>query len=214
VRNVALADPNLAGSVEYTPKVAVAGHVVTLKVTFNDPELLGSAPAVPYETVRAGDVQHGVVRATDERGIFAGEFVPREPGRRWISFYFPTESGRTAASASFVVYPPDAVPAKPSASPRLMVLRPEPGPAGDLPSWLEPATFAAVAALLGAEALAIAWVLRRTARAAALPVPAAPAVPPASRPRDTRRRGRTGTPGTTSTKGTAGTVESSRALAR
>ncbi len=195
-----------AGTLQITPAVPVVGQPLQLHLTLTDPTVASAvqrAPALPFESPRAGDVATGALRSTAPGGQsteFEGSFVPREPGRRWISIYFPSEQGRMAASAAFVVYTPAEAAALGASQvagaslTRPVLLRPEPGPEEDLPGWLQPATYAAIAVLLLGEAAAVAFTLRRAARAdiaragetsrAASPVAAAPAAHPA-----TRRRG-------------------------
>ena len=152
------------GWLELSPPVPIAGQPVALILTFDDPALVGRAPVLPFESPRAGDVATGVLRATSRPGTYHAEFTPHEPGRRWISVFFPgPDEERTAANALFYVYRPDEAPAQ-AAPLRRVVLRPEPGPQEGLPQWLEPLTYLALALVLAAGALAIATVLRRAWR--------------------------------------------------
>jgi hypothetical protein len=152
------------GWLELSPPVPIAGQPVALILTFDNPALVGRAPVLPFESPRAGDVATGVLRATSRPGTYHAEFTPHEPGRRWISVFFPgPDEERTAASALFYVYRPHEAPAQ-AAPLRRVVVRPEPGPQAGLPHWLEPLTYLALNGALGAVALAIAAVLRRAAR--------------------------------------------------
>jgi|GEM_PF-536420 len=197
-----------AGTLQITPAVPVAGQPVQLHLTMTDPtvaSVVQRAPALPFESPRAGDVATGALRSTAPGAPsteFEGSFVPREPGRRGIRVYFPSEQGRMAATAAFVVYTPAEAAALGASQvagaslTRPVLLRPEPGPEEDLPGWLQPVTYAVIAALLLGEAAAVAFTLRRAARAdiaragelaRATSPAAAPAAHPAARHRGARR---------------------------
>ncbi|MGH2350648.1 MAG: hypothetical protein ACRDI2_24040, partial [Chloroflexota bacterium] len=150
------------GLLELMPAVPVAGQPLTVRLTFTDPSLIGAVPAiVPFESPRAGDVVTGYLRAGSQPGVYQATFTPREPGRRWLSVFFPIEELRSAASASFMVYRSENAPSQTPLAPRPVVLRPEPGPQADLPSWLEPATYLALVLLFGGATAGIALTLRR-----------------------------------------------------
>ena len=156
----------IVGHLEVLPAVPVVGQPVTLRLTLTDPSLLqtvGRAPAIPFESPRAGDVAEGVLSASGSHGTFATTFVPREAGRRWVSTYLPGEFGRVAVSAGFNVYEPGQVARATQAPSRPAVLRPEPGPDEMRPDWLEPVAIAGITVVLGAAALLTAWAIRRTA---------------------------------------------------
>ncbi len=59
-----------------------------------------------------------------------------------MSVFFDGEAGRLAASASFHVYRPQDTPPPAPLAGRPVLLRPEPGPQLDLPSWLDVEAFA------------------------------------------------------------------------
>jgi hypothetical protein len=173
-------DRDIAGYLQFSPNVPVVGQPLTLQVVLNDPASVGGAVALPYESVRAGDVTHGIMRTTGERGTYQVTITPREPGRRWVSVFLEGDEGRVAASALLMVYRPEEAAGRSPLPTRPLIIRPEPGPDLTLPSWLAPAAYAAIAVLIAAEVAAIAWALRRGMRPAA---PVLPAVVPAARPR-------------------------------
>ena len=113
------------GTLALDPPVPVAGQPLTVQLTITDPFLISNQTLIPFESVRAGDVQRGVLRAGTQPGLYQATFTPQEPGRRWISAYLQIEEQRTAASAAFVVYPPGAAPAE--APPGVPPGRPAPG---------------------------------------------------------------------------------------
>ena len=56
--------PEVIGYVQASPGVPVVGQPLTLRLSLDDPTPVGAAVALPYESVRAGDVVSGAMRTT------------------------------------------------------------------------------------------------------------------------------------------------------
>ena len=151
----------VVGTLVLDPPVPVAGQPLTVQLTITDPFLISNQALIPFESVRAGDVQRGVLRAGTQPGLYQATFTPQEPGRRWISAYLQIEEQRTAASATFVVYPPGEAPAEAPPGYRPLILRPEPGPDPTLPGALQPLAYLALGVLCGGAAAAVYAALTR-----------------------------------------------------
>jgi hypothetical protein len=169
-------DPPLAeargdsvGLMELNPAVPVAGRPLTVRLTITNPSLINTIPPIlPFESPHHGDLVTGTMRAGSQPGTYEATFTPREPGRRWLSVTFPVEEVRHSASAWLVVYRPHEAAGQAPLTPRPLVLRPNPGPDADAPGWLEPATYAALAVVIGAVLSGVALSLRRAGRVEAM----------------------------------------------
>jgi hypothetical protein len=157
----ASARQEVVGTLALDPPAPIAGQPLTVQLTITDPFLISDQTLIPFQSVRAGDVQEGVLRAGTQPGLYQATFTPQEPGRRWISAYLQIEEQRTAASASFVVYPPGAAPQAAPSGYRSVVLRPEPGPDPTLPDALRPLAYLALGLLLGGAAATVYAALTR-----------------------------------------------------
>ena len=152
----------VVGTLALDPPVPVAGQPLTVQLTITDPFLISNQTLIPFESVRAGDVQQGVLRAGTQPGLYQATFTPQEPGRRWISAYLQVEEQRTAASAAFVVYPPGEAPrggaprgtARSSCARSRAPIRPSPGA-------LQPLAYLALGVLCGGAAAAVYAALTR-----------------------------------------------------
>ena len=127
-------------------------------------------PPLPYESPRGGDTVIGVLQPTGRAGEYVTNLTYTEPGLRWIKVYLEGPEGRLALRSAYWVFAADQSPDGPVPEWLAVVVDPEAGREAGLPPWLEPATYAAIVLVIGAELAIIIWslaVVRRQQRLAA-----------------------------------------------
>jgi hypothetical protein len=152
------------GTLALDPAVPVVGQPLTVRLTVTDPFLITSQPLIPFESVRAGDIVEGNLQAGSQPGVYQATFTPKEPGRRWLSAFINVEEVRTAATASFVAYPPSQAATQAPQGDRSVILRPEPGPDPSAPGWLQRVAVPVLIVLFGAAGAGAAVALRAERR--------------------------------------------------
>lgn len=168
-RQLSEQDQPVAGRLWLDPQVPRVGESVLMRtVLFN----LESPPPfpLPYESPRGGDTVVGLFMPTGRTGEYITRLTYTQPGRRWINIYLEGPEGRLALRTAFWVFDDDEVPEGRVPESLAVVVSPEPGGEAGLPPWLEPATYAAIVAVIVAELAIIAWslfVVRRQQRLAA-----------------------------------------------
>ena len=168
-RQLSEKDRPVAGRLWLDPQVPRVGEPVQMRTVLFNLEGLPRLP-LPYESPRAGDTVVGLLRPTGRAGEYVTSLTYTQPGRRWINIYLEGPEGRLALKTAFWVFAGDEGPEGPVPESLAVVVSPEPGQEDGLPPWLEPATYIAIVAVIGAELAIIAWslaVVRRQQRLAA-----------------------------------------------
>ena len=168
-RQLSAKDRPVAGRLWLDPQVPRVGESVRMRTVLFNLEGLPLLP-LPYESPRAGDTVVGLLVPTGRTGEYITRLTYTQPGRRWINIYLEGPEGRLALKTAFWVFAGDEVPEGPVPESLAVVVSPEPGRETGLPPWLEPATYVAIIAVIGAELAIIAWslaVVRRQQRLAA-----------------------------------------------
>ncbi len=168
-RQLSEKDRPVAGRLWLDPQVPRVGESVLMRtVLFNleGPPLL----PLPYESPRGGDTVVGLFMPTGRTGEYITRLTYTQPGRRWINIFLEGPEGRLALRTAFWVFDDDELPEGRVPESLAVVVSPEPGGEAGLPAWLEPATYVAIIAVIGAELTIIIWslaVVRRQQRLAA-----------------------------------------------
>ncbi len=157
-RQLSEKDRPVAGRLWLDPLVPRVGEPLRIRTVLFNLEGLPNLP-LPYESHRAGDTVIGLLRPTGRAGEYATSLTYTQPGRRWINIYLEGPEGRLALKTAFWVFTADEVPEGPVPESLAVVVSPEPGQETGLTPWLEPITYAAIIAVIGAELAIIAWCL-------------------------------------------------------
>ncbi len=162
-------DRPVAGRLWLDPLVPRVGEPVRIRTVLFNLEGLPRLP-LPYESLRAGDAVIGLLQPTGRADEYTGSLTYTQPGRRRFNIYIEGPEGRLALETAFWVFTADEVPEGPAPESLAVTIRPEPGRETGLPPWLEPVTYSAIGAVIGAELVLIVWslaVVRRQQRLAA-----------------------------------------------